>query len=121
MKINVDEIKLQIKILEDRKTKAIIALDFGEFVVRGYRITESKYENANGERLWLVPPSYPGGGKYHPIAYFTDKNLWLEVEKRIWKEFEVQKEEHFKKFMKVKDEDLAEDDFLKWEDIGKET
>ncbi len=108
MKIKISEIKLKIKILDDKKTKAIIGLDFGDFVVRGFRIIESKFPNLNGDMLWLTPPSYLGGGRYHPIFYLPNKDYWLELEKRIYMEYQIANDEHFKKRLGIKDKDLED-------------
>lgn len=107
MKIKIDEIRLNIKILDDKKTKAIIGLDFGDFVVRGFRITESQYPNANGDKLWFMPPSYPGGGRYHPIFFLPNKDLWVELEKRAYQEYKIANELHFKKRLGIDDKDLG--------------
>lgn len=115
MKIKIEEIQTKIKILEDKKTRAIIGLDFGDFVIKGFRIMDSKFPNINGENLWLIPPSYQGGGHYHPMIFFPDKELWQKIEKMIWDEYEIKKKEHYKKYMGVKDVDLE------WESIGKDT
>lgn len=106
MKIKLDEIQLKIKILDDKKTKAIIGLDFGEFVIRGFRVTESKFENMNGDKLWLTPPSYLGGGRYHPIFYLPDKELWKNMEKWIWDEYKKALDAHYKKKLQINDEDM---------------
>lgn len=45
-----------MKILDEKKTKAIITLDFGVLVTKSFRILESPYENMNNEKLWLIPP-----------------------------------------------------------------
>ncbi|MSU55310.1 MAG: hypothetical protein EXS46_02100 [Candidatus Taylorbacteria bacterium] len=103
MKIKLDEIELKIKILEDKKTKAIIGLDFGDFVIRGFRITESKFPNMNGEMLWFMPPSYLGGGRYHPIFFLPDKELWQKLEKRVWIEYKGALNTQHKKKYGLKD------------------
>lgn len=107
MKIKLEEISLKIKILEDKKTKAIIGLDFGDFVVRGFRVIESQFDNMNGEKLWLTPPSYLGGGRYHPIFFMPDKEQWQELEKIIWKEYKIKQDEHYKKRLGLSDDDMG--------------
>jgi len=59
MKININEIVVKMKILDEKKTKAIITLDFGVLVTKSFRILESPYENMNNEKLWLIPPFLP--------------------------------------------------------------
>lgn len=82
MKIKIDEIGIKIKIT-DGKQKAIVALDFGDFVVKGFRVQESKFENEHGDLLWITPPTYRSPFKHHPIVYFPDKELWKNLECRI--------------------------------------
>ena len=98
MKMNKDEIKVKIKFIEEKKLKAIISLNFGDFVVKGFRIAESDYDNDRGDKLWLTPPSYrDSGGRYHPIFYIPNKELWKELEGKVWDEYKLQSEEHYKK------------------------
>lgn len=106
MKININEIILKIKILDDKKTKAIITLDFGDFIVKGFTVAESNFNNRNGEKLWLKPPSYIAGGRYHPMFFMPDKNLWFQLEDKIWTSYKEQKDKHFKKRLGISDEDL---------------
>lgn len=108
MKINIDEISVKIKFIEEKKLKAIITLDFGDFVVRGFRVQESnKKANSKGDMLWLTPPSYrDGGGRYHPMFFIPDKeNLWHPLEEKIWEEYYKQKEEYYKKRFDIGDDD----------------
>src|SRR3989344_907779 len=105
MKINIEEIELKIKILEDKKTKAIITLDFGDFVVKGFRITESEFVNVSGDKRWFMPPSYKGGPKWHPIFFMPDKELWQKLEKKVWKEYKIKNDEHQKKMLGISDDE----------------
>ena len=98
MTINKDQIKVKIKFIEAQKLKAIISLNFDDFVIRGFRVSESEYENDKGDKLWLTPPSYrDSGGRYHPIFFMPNKELWKELENLIWDEYEIQSEEHHNK------------------------
>ena len=87
MKIEIDEIVVKVKLTEG-KLKAIIALDFGEFVLHGFRIQDSQYDNEKGQKLWITPPAYLGGGKYHPMVFFPDKILWERIQTKIWNSFD---------------------------------
>lgn len=98
MTINKDEIRVKIKFIEAQKLKAILSLNFGDFSVKGFRVTESDYPNMRGDKLWLTPPSYrDSGGRYHPIFFMPNKELWKELESIIWDEYAVQSDEHYKK------------------------
>jgi hypothetical protein len=107
MKITLGDIKMKIKVLDDKKTKAMISLDFGDFIVKGFRVSESKFPNKEGEMLWLLPPSYLGGGRYHPIFFMPDKEMWSELESLIWKEYKTACDLHHKKRLGVSDEDWS--------------
>lgn len=105
MKINIEEVLVKIKFLEEKKLKAIIGLNFGDFAIKGFRAQESQYANDYGLNLWLTPPSYrDGGGHYHPIFFMEDKELWKKLEKKIWDEYSKQSEEFYKKKFDLEDE-----------------
>lgn len=106
--MNIDEIKVKIKFIEEKKLKAIISLDSGVFIIKGFRIMESEFENKHGDKLWLTPPSYQDlGGRYHPIFFIPNKELWEELEEKIWKEYYRQRDEYYKKQFDLKDSDLT--------------
>ena len=105
MDIKITKLEIRTKILTDKKTKAIISVDFGAFVIKGFRVLESQFTNDKGDMLWLVPPSYLGGGRYHPIFFMPDKKLWEELQKLILDNFYKQREEHNKKMIGLSDEE----------------
>lgn len=110
MEIKLEELKVAIKIIENQKMKAIIALDFGDFKVKGFRIRESEYENQRGEKLWLTPPSYvDSGGRYHPIFYTPNKELWQKIENKILDEYHKENEKYWRKRMNSEKEESAFD------------
>ena len=107
MNTDLEKIEVKVKVIEEKKLKAIISLNFGDFIVKGFRVAESKYANEKGDNLWLTPPSYPdGGGRYHPIFYMPNKELWQQLEKKIWDEYYRQKDEHYKKRFDLSDGDV---------------
>ena len=105
MKIDFNEIRIKVKIT-DGKVKAIICVDFGDFIVKGFRIQESQYDNSRGQKLWLTPPAYLGGGRYHPIFFAPDKSVWDKLESLIWETYETAKNDHYKKVYDLKDGEL---------------
>lgn len=107
MKIEINAIEIRVKILDDKKTKAIITLDFRDFVIKGFRVQESKYPNHTGDNLWLTPPSYQGGGRYHPMFFMPDKTLWEGLSMKIWERYYKASEEHHKKKLGIIDEEWA--------------
>ena len=103
--MNINEITIKTKFIDQKKLKAIIAVDFEDIIVRGFRVMESNYKNDYGDELWLTPPSYQdSGGKYHPIFFMPDKSKWQELKKLIWEEFYKQRDEYYKKQFDLKDD-----------------
>lgn len=114
MELDIQKIEVKVKFIEEKKLKAIIALNlYGCVVVKGFRVAESEFANENGDKLWLTPPSYrDGGGHYHPIFFMPDKELWKQLERRIWGEYYRQRDEHYRKRFDLpkKVVDLTDDD-----------
>ncbi len=78
---------IEVKKTQDKTMKAIVNLDFDHFVVKGFRIMASEFINPKGDKLWIVPPSYKGGGGYHPIFFMPDKKKWEVLSGLIWDEY----------------------------------
>lgn len=108
MKIDFDKIIIKVKIITEGKLKAIVGVDFGDFVVKGFRIQESQYENAKGQKLWLSPPCYQSGGRYRPMFFAPEKAVWEALEAKIWDAYDAQSKETYKKMYDLKDEDLKQ-------------
>jgi DNA-binding cell septation regulator SpoVG len=107
MKMNYDDVLIKIKVIEGEKLKAIISVDFGDFVVKGFRVMASQYTNPKGDKLWLTPPSYQSaGGKWHPTFFMPDKSLWEALQAKIWDEYYKQINDHFKKRMDIGDDEM---------------
>jgi|SRR3989344_2711559 len=105
--MDIEKIEIKIKVIEEKKLKAIITVNFGDFVVKGFRIAESEYLNERGEKLWLTPPVFrDGGGRYHPIFFIPDKELWKKLEKKIWDEYDRQLNQYHKKRFDLTDDDI---------------
>lgn len=104
MNIIPEEIIVKVKFVDQAKLKAIISLDFGDFTVKGFRVMQSEFKNDNGDELWLTPPSYLGGTRWHPIFFVPDKELWKQLESKIWEEYKIQREEFHRKQFDLKDE-----------------
>ena len=103
MTINLDELKITAKIIEGQDLKAIVSINFGDFIVKGFRIQKSKYKNKQEEEgLWVTPPSYrDSGGKYHPIFFSPDKLLWEQIKNKILEEYSKANNSHYKKRMRL--------------------
>ena len=91
MNIKIDEISIEIKLSDKEKTKARVDLRFGEWEIRGFRLSVSEHENENLERqkLWLQPPSIPVGrtGKWFQIVRLDDKEQWKKFERIVFDKY----------------------------------
>lgn len=111
-KLVIESIKVNFKFLEYTDLKAIFSLDFGDFVIRGWRISKSKYkkiesENDESTDLWIVPPSYQEkGGKYHPMFFIPNKELWEQLEAYILQKYHEASEEQMKKRFEIKEQEI---------------
>jgi DNA-binding cell septation regulator SpoVG len=109
MSLNLDKLKVRVKPIEHEQLKAILSLDFGDWVIKGFRVLKSRYENQRGEMLWLVPPAYKDRNeKYHPIFFVTNKELWQALEERIWEEYHREMEAHYRKRFDLPEEGADE-------------
>lgn len=103
--IKIDDLKFCFKIVEMDKLKAIVSIDFGDFKIKGFRVNTSDYENERGEKIWITPPSYrDGGGRYHPIFFTSNKELWKKIESKLLDEYHKASTEHYKKRIGLDDE-----------------
>jgi len=107
MKIDLEKIIVKIKFVEEKKLKAIIGLDFGDFVIKGFRVQESQFKNIRGDNLWFTPPTYQAGGRHHPIFFMPTKELWEKLGLKVWDEYDKQSREYHKKRLGVTDEELT--------------
>jgi hypothetical protein len=108
MKINLDDIKVEIKLSSKEKLKATAVVNFGDFVVKGFRLSVSEHENENldSEKLWMQPPATRIGQFWHKIFWIDDKQKWKELERKI---FDVYKN-------KYSESTVGND--IEWDDIG---
>lgn len=81
MDINPQKIKYKVKLSNNGKNLATVALDFGTVVIKGFRIRESEFKKHN-ENLWITPPVFKNGSVFVPIVIFQ-KEIWEEIEKEI--------------------------------------
>lgn len=96
--MEIEKIGIKIKFIEEKELKAIITLDFGDFLIKGFRVSDSQYENRRGDKRWLTPPTYKDrGGRYHAMFFIPNKELWEQLEDKIWDEYEKQYPEYYKK------------------------
>lgn len=82
-KINLAECKIKMVLSENGKQKAIFSLHYRNLEVHYFRIMESKFENENGDCLFIQPPVIMSKGKYNPVFWLRDD--WDKLQKIIWR------------------------------------
>ena len=88
MMMSPEQAAVRVRLIEEEWLKAIFTLDCGDLVVRGFRILASRYPNADGEHLELLPPTYEDeSGRHHPVVFIPDKDLWRRLETRMIAEY----------------------------------
>ncbi len=94
MKINIEEIKVKIKLSDKTNLEATAVLDFGDITVKGFRLSTSEHENPNmsNAKLYLQPPSYRAGRTYQKLVFVNDKEKWEEIERLVFKEYKKAKD-----------------------------
>lgn len=101
----INGVKIRFKIIESQNLKATASLDFGWAIIKGFRLSCSKFKNEKGEdELWVLPPSYrDSGGHWHPIFFMPDKLAWEEIQTKIREEYAKASDEHYRKRMGITD------------------
>lgn len=94
MKINTEEISIEIKLSSKDNLEATAVLNFGDFTVKGFRLSVSEHENDNleNQKLWLQPPSYRVGRTWQMIFFVEDKNKWKTMERMVYEKYKLEKE-----------------------------
>lgn len=88
MNIDINHIRVKINLTKDTKLLATAIVEYGPFVIKGFRITDSKYVDEVGDKLWVQPPSYINAEKkYSPLFFCEDKNLWNGIKKKVIEEY----------------------------------
>ena len=112
MEINTKTFTVKVKITENQKTmKAIVGLDFGDFVIKGFRIMDSVHEDHRGYKLWVVAPSYRGGGGYHPMFFAPNKELWVKIQDKIIDAYKVEDTRYWAKRIGLGKDDIDSIEF----------
>ena len=77
MKINIEDVKVSVKIINDPAVneKAIVNLMIDQLKIKGFRIKTSQFTNKYGEKLWITPPSYKSKGKWCDTFFCEDKKV----------------------------------------------
>lgn len=89
MQIEIDKIKVEIKLSDKPNLKATVALGFGDLKIKGFRLSVSQHENERleNESLYLQPPSIRVGPGFMKIIFIESKDLWHAIEKKVYDEY----------------------------------
>jgi len=104
--INAENMKISMRIFKnpDDKKKAVFSISLGPLKIKGFRILPSEHENEYGKNIWIAPPSYMSGiGKYHRVFHCENKELWKQIEKKVFEEYERKRKEFLEDIPVVED------------------
>lgn len=82
----IDDVSVKVKIItRSSQLLAQAEVNFGVVETKGWRISKSREVHPRfQEQVWIQPPSYPVAGKYHNTVYIGDKDLFRQVEDKIY-------------------------------------
>jgi hypothetical protein len=78
--MDIDNINITVRPSDKGDTKAIVNISYDDIEINGFRISKSKYDD---NELWVQPPAYPSGGKYHKIFFLNNEAKWKQLEEKI--------------------------------------
>ena len=95
-KLTVNDIEVRVKLLQKPKILAQAELVIlNQIEIKGWRISPSQHIHEKfQENIWIQPPSYRAGYKYKPIAYISDKNLYSQIEEKIYDAYHKKRSEN---------------------------
>lgn len=93
---SINDYQFHIKIKDEGDLRAIVALQYKDIKIKGFRIVRSKYKN-NEQELWLQVPSYRTGNFYHKMFFVENENTWSEIEKKAFKVYKEEYDKYYKK------------------------
>jgi|GEM_PF-2233734 len=93
MEIEIDKMKIEIKLSNKPNLMATVALGFGYLKIKGFRLSVSEHPNERmgKEKLYLQVPSIRMGQGYFKIVFIESKDLWQEIEKRVFEAYKSKK------------------------------
>lgn len=94
LSISIDDIEVFLKPIKTGNDLASVNIIIGElFSIRGFRISKSQNIHPRfQEAIWIQPPKYFYGGFYHIMFFVNDKNLYSELEEKIYNTFNQMKQ-----------------------------
>ena len=85
--INMSDVIIHVTPKNDAKLKATVILEYHGIKIKGFRVSNSIYENDDGQMLWVQPPSFNINGKYVPMVFIEDTEAWKLIEKKILQDY----------------------------------
>ena len=92
--IDINELKIELTMRKSGKCKATITLRYKNMEIKGFRITDSNFENSRGQNLWFQVPSYKTGAGWRPMFWLDDPEEWKKVEEKVWDIYEEKKKDY---------------------------
>lgn len=86
----IDDVSVKVKIVGSDKLLAQAQVIFGDLIeTKGWRIMPSHVAHPKfQEKLWIQPPVYKAGFKWHPLVFVTDELLYGQIEEKIYNTYQ---------------------------------
>lgn len=87
IEITPDNIRVNLKVLNEEKDRAIATLWLGPIKLGGFRLMESEHPTEDSN-LWVAVPAYRSrSGKFHKIFWTDNKELWQLIQDKIFETY----------------------------------
>jgi hypothetical protein len=93
-KMTIDLDSMTVTITTEVNSTTVLAranLQISDWLtIKGFRIMHSKFRQDQTLDVYVQPPSIKTGDSWNDLVFFTPKELWREVEKKIITAFHAQ-------------------------------
>lgn len=107
--ISIDDIDIYVKLVNNGFDFAHVNIVVCKVLeIHGFRISKSqKLHKKFQEMIWIQFPKYPIGGFFKYLIFVTDKQLYSELEEKIYDQYNLKRQQSDNKRM---DENVNPDD-----------
>jgi len=87
IEITTGNVRVNLKVLDEEKDKAIATVWLGCIKLGGFRLRESEHPTEDNN-LWVAVPAYRSrSGKFHKIFWTDNKELWQLIQDKIFEAY----------------------------------
>ncbi len=75
-------ISAKVRLVNKPGIIAVVEIEFGDVITKGWRLVRSQYENTRGQKLWLRPPQDLNSHRF--FVFIEDKELYKKIEDKVY-------------------------------------